>query len=173
MAEETERYPTYVKVPATPSVEGAGVAVAFAPLATGRYRPGEPIALHGVCAATGAVLQLTRGRALAGVLLVVVRRDRPAGRMKPVLDVSNLPPRPEPGEMDDEERDAVQEISYFNVDLQAMFEVPDEPGKYWVMAALGEAASDRLPFEVVPPDEAPQGAPEAAQAGPATTEGES
>ena len=141
------------EVPESPPLEEPGVAIAFGPRAPGPFRPGTPIVLHGACGATGAVLHRSRGRALSAVLLVLVRRDKPAGRMRPVLDTSNLVPRPPRPEPADEERDALLELSYFNLDLAQFFRLPEEPGRYWVMAALAEWVSQRLPFEIVAPEE--------------------
>jgi hypothetical protein len=143
-----------MQVPGTPDLDGPGVAIALDPKAGGRFRVGRPVLLHGACGATGAVLRRTGGRGLSAVMLIVVRRDKPAGRMRQVLDVGR--PAPEPETQEPEEDDGVRLVKYnfFNLDLRDFFGLPDEPAKYWVMGALADWVSDRLAFEVVPPDEA-------------------
>ncbi len=152
MSEDDLQRSRFCEVPDSPPLEEPGVAIALAGGAPGPFEPGKPIVLHGACGATGAVLHRTRGRALAAVLLVLVRRDKPVGRMRPVLDVSSLAPRPPRPEPTDEARDALLELSYFNLDLADFFRLPAEPGRYWVMAALADWVSDRLPFEIAAPE---------------------
>lgn len=155
MPDEPVERVTFVSTPASPELDGPGVAVTFDPVTRTTFEVGNPIVLHGTCGATGAVLHRTGGRALSAVALIAVRRDKTGGWMQPVLDTSNLAPAPEYPEPTPEERDALQERNYFNVELKRFLDLPDEPARYWVMAALADWVSPRLTFEVVAPGEVP------------------
>ncbi len=155
MPDEPPEMQSFVSTPGSPELDEPGVAIAFDAGAGGPFAPGEPILLHGTCGATHAVVHRAGGRALAATALIVVRRDKPAGWLRPVLDTSRLAPRPEPPEPPEDKRDALKEISYFNVELARFLDLPDEPGRYWVMAALADWVSQRLTFEIVPPEGGP------------------
>ena len=148
---------TLVDTPASPELDEPGVAIAFAPNAPRSFEVGKPILLHGTCGAPERVLAQTRGQLLSGVLLAVVRRDRPGGWMAPVLATGRTRRAPgwDGGDEGEGEDDAQIEFAYFNIELGRFFKLPPEPAKYWVMAALSEWVSDRLSFEVVEAGEAP------------------
>jgi hypothetical protein len=157
MPNGSHEYPNYSMVENSPELDEPGVAI--------RLEKGdrnvdfsleEPIVINGSYCATENIVNKSQGRPIARVFLIVVCRDEPEGWMSPVLDVSNLAPSQPPVQHEEEKIDVEEEdeeesldFGYFNLDLRKFFELPEAPGKYWVMAALGDYVSERLTFQVV------------------------
>ena len=149
MAPATESYPTFKHVPQTPSLTAPGVTIAFGPDAPeGKFTPELPIALHGACGYTAEMFEAMDGKPLSAVILIAVQRDGVGGWMMPVVNPDD-PPYPEPVSIAPREAGGV-EYAHFNLDLRNVFELPEGPGKFWVMASFGDAVTERVPFEVTP-----------------------
>jgi hypothetical protein len=156
MTQAPATYPTFLQGPATPLLEGPGVAIALGGQnVDGRFAPGAPVVLHGKCGYTLEMFDAMDGRPLTAVLLIAVRRDGVEGWMMPVVD-PDAPPHPEPVSITPMEAGGV-EYACFSLDLRPVFDLSPGPGKYWVMAAFGDAVTERLPFEVAA--EADEGEP--------------
>jgi hypothetical protein len=143
------RYPTYEKVDDSPSLDGPGIAVRIRPPAQGStvYRPDGPIILTGTVGAPGSFVRGGDTDLLARVALIVFRKDGAGSWVRSVMHI-HAPPRPQeppPG------KDSGLEYTlhaYFAVDLAKLVDFPDEAGRYWVMAAVGDWVSDRVDFQV-------------------------
>ena len=146
MAHVHAQLPDYQQRPASPVIDDLGIAIT---LADARVVRGAPVVLHGSYSVDGAFIHRSGDEPLRHALIIVVRRDRPAAQVRAVMRGHALPPPP--GGPPPPVNPSVRRGGYFNLDLVAFSEIVDEPGSYWVMAALGDWVSGRLEFEVSRP----------------------
>jgi hypothetical protein len=142
MLNDTEIFPNYLKHPDTPFVEDTGVQIR---LAQGPYSFDAPLILRGAYKINQDFVERARGVPLKYVTIIIYRRDKLQTWFGPVKDAHNvIPAPPNPNPVKDA---SYREGGYFNLDLIRFGEVK-EHGRYWVMAAMGDAVSDRIEFEM-------------------------
>lgn len=126
--------------------EPPDVGIALALDGGGKYKAGAPVTVHGSYRADQDLIRMCREGLAASILITIVRIDKPWGetaRLVPPKVVVQRPTSPEHAP-DPTYREAGQ----FRFDLRVFFDLPAEPGRYRVEAALGPYHSERVQFEV-------------------------
>lgn len=142
MANATESLPNNDVQGDSPKIKDVGLAVVL----SGPAKVGAPIVLRGAYRLDGATARQFQGQPLVSTMIIVVRRDKAMGNIRMVMDGHNVHLKPAPqGPVNP----TLRVGGYFNVDLAAFSGIITEPGRYWVMAALGDMVSERLEFSVV------------------------
>ena len=137
----SEKFPNFDSHPDTPDISSPGVRIA---LGTASYAPGQPVVLRGTFVGNAAMRREMRGLLDAGVIVILVRRDRPSVSARPLQESHNTAKLPE-----DMVYDAAMLVrGFFNLDLARFFDALEPGGRYWVMACLGDHVSERLELEV-------------------------
>jgi hypothetical protein len=138
-------FPSFEPVSMSPQLDDVGVSVV---LGASEFKAGNTIPLYGSYLIDGEFMHRCNDEPDTWILLIVIRRDKPASWVKPVLEKPNIAPVPlqndteTPGE-------SVRSGGYFNLDLQDHMGLPVEPGSYWLIVTLGEYITNRIPFELV------------------------
>ena len=145
-------YPNFEQMKTSPQIGKAGVVIQLQEGPT--YKLGESIILNGTYGADAKIQRDSGGQPLTWVLIMVVRRDRPGAWIRAVKDSGNIPPRPREEEKpQQEESPFFLSVGYFNLDLKQFIELPQEAGRYWLLVWFGDFISDRIGFEIKPPEQ--------------------
>ncbi|HUT32404.1 MAG TPA: hypothetical protein VNE39_02900 [Planctomycetota bacterium] len=133
--------------PNAPQPPGKGVAIRFAFDAEARFKPGEPLLLHGAFQADRAMLERAGGTVASLVFLTLLRSDKPYGSTLRLI----VPPseRGRPASFPPNLLGDYREGGTFKVDLAKFFELPAEPGSYTVLASMAGHLSDPIEFDIL------------------------
>ena len=143
MTVEPETFPNFGLHPDSPEPEELGIEIKLAEGPSFDF--GVPVVLRGGYTIDQQFSRISEGAPLTRVLIIVVRRDEPGNWSRLVMDGHNLATRP--ADPNEPEVAGYSEGGYFNLDLVKFLEL-DEPGRYWVLASLGDWVSERLEFEL-------------------------
>jgi hypothetical protein len=136
--------PNFDMHPDSPKLEDLGIGLEVQGTS---FALGTPIVARGAYLIDQKFERRCAGRPLTHVMVILVRRDQPQGTMHVVQDPHNLADGP----ADDSPLDpTAMSGGYFNLDLAKFGGLIKQPGRYWVMATMGDYVSKRTEFEVVP-----------------------
>ncbi|MDI6766166.1 MAG: hypothetical protein QME52_05015 [Bacteroidota bacterium] len=142
--QDTLNLPNYTRHKNSPTVENLGVALVLSTLI---FKKGEPVIVHGAYNLNQQDIRKAEGLPLTRIMLIVVRRDEPDICSHMLQDASNINPMPIQSAQKDDP--TYREGGYFNVNAWHMCEFLNKPGKYWIMASIGDYVSNRIEFEIV------------------------
>lgn len=134
-------FPTFEETPLSPTLGNPGVAVVLSGAPFDRC---AAVALHGTYIADAVMLQASNDRPLTAVMLIAIRRDRPDVVARSVEEPAYVIVPHDPGDPNS----TFREIGHFNLDLRQHLELPDEPGRYWLLVSMGDHLTERLAFEL-------------------------
>ncbi len=151
MAEETITYPNFQQNDHSPSLEQPGIAIT---IREERVQTEDSVlqrlVVHGSYGAGEDLLEKVQGEPLTWILIAAIRRDEPGMFAQRAVSPASTPIDEEPPPPPDPGVSRQVKFSWFNLDLKEHLGLPDEPGRYWLMAFFGEHVSERLEFEVAP-----------------------
>lgn len=134
--------PSFDQVPETPALEQPGVKVR---LGKTRFRTDEPIAVHGIFVADGAVLAQTKDDPLGHIVVIAIGRTIPGVWHGPVRRPPNLAPVPSrPGPRP---KPSFRRTGFFNLDVRQHLHLPAGAGSYWLLVAMADQLTE--PLEIV------------------------
>lgn len=142
MKNQAEQFPNWDIHNDSPKLTQQGVNISL-PIA--QISHGQPVVLRGAYRLNTKWMHTMAHEPLSWLLVIVVRRDQPAGIIRAAKDGHNQPVESSQPVVDDP---SVMSGGYFNLELQNMSKIITEPGRYWVMISLGDFVSNRIEFEV-------------------------
>jgi hypothetical protein len=137
-------FPSYHQVDQSPRPPDQGVAVA---LGSTYFERGAPAALYGAFQIDGSFKRKCGGDALAWISIIVIGRDLPDVWVAPAVRRERLR-LPEPEAPSEPPPTFFRAGGYFNLDLRKHRGLPDTPGRYWLIVALGDHVTERMSFEL-------------------------
>jgi len=144
----TADYPNFVSSVNSPSLTSAGVAINLTEGENGRaFFKGEPVILSGMYGADKNAIIATDGQPLTGIMIIILRHDKPGGWLRTIVDPSVMPPTMPPSASSI--ADDFVDYGYFNVNLTSLPNLSLEPGHYSVAVSLVGALSAWENFQIV------------------------